>query len=173
MNSSCETAERLFKAGEFEEILRATDFSDAGASRLTTTHQLIIAHALTITGDIQAAIRVLRLVDTSSCPPLLRSKYYMVLGLAHDRSGTAADAFAHFQIALRFATASENKLQIAWARVHILRHMVDRGAVDVSTALLREARDAAIRAGDTHVTVFLHQSRFDARGPTGSTRRRD
>ena len=36
--------------------------------------------------------------------------------------------------------------------------MVDRGAVDVSTALLREARDAAIRAGDIHVTVFLHQS---------------
>ena len=158
MNSSFETAERLFKIGEFDEMLRATDFTDAGAHRLSTPHQLIIAHALTIIGDVQAAIRVLRLIDTSSCAPLLRSKYHMVLGLAHDRAGTTSDALTHFQIALRFATASENKLQIAWARVHILRHMVDRGAVDVSTALLREARDAAIRAGDTHVTVFLHQS---------------
>jgi DNA-binding NtrC family response regulator/tetratricopeptide (TPR) repeat protein len=158
MNSSFETAERLFKVGEFVEILRSTDLSDVGAHRLTSAHQLLIAHALAITGDVQSAIRLLRFVDTSSCTPLLRSKYHMVVGLTHDRAGTTADALAHFQIALRFANASENKLQIAWARVHILRHMVDRGAVDVSTALLREARDAAIRAGDIHVTVFLHQS---------------
>ena len=158
MNSSFETAERLFRHGEFDEILHSTDLSDAGIHRLKTPHQLIIAHALTITGDTQAAISVLRLVDTSNCPPLLRSKYHMVLGLAHDRAGTSADALTHFQIALRLAIASENKLQAAWSRVHILRHMVDRGAVDVSTALLREARDAAVRAGDTHVTVFLHQS---------------
>ena len=158
MNSSFETAERLFKVGEFDQILRSTDLSDGGAHRLTSPHQLLVAHALAITGDVQSAIRLLRFVDTSTCSSLLRSKYHMVVGLTHDRAGTTADALAHFQIALRFATASESKLQIAWARVHILRHMIDRGAVDVSTALLREARDAAIRAGDIHVTVFLHQS---------------
>ena len=157
MNSSFETAERLFNIGEFDELLRSSRIGDDGAPRHSTAHQLIVAHALAQTGDIQAAIQVLRFVDTGGCTPLLRSKYHLAVALAHDRAGTAADALAHFQTALRFAIASENSLQIAWARVHILRHMVDRGAVDVSTALLREARDAAIRAGDTHVTVFLHQ----------------
>jgi DNA-binding NtrC family response regulator len=157
MNCSFENAERLFKVGEFDELLQSHDVIGGGGHRLSTAHQLIIAHALALTGDIQTAIHVLRFVDSSSCTPLLRSKYHVVVGLTHDRAGTAADALAHFQTALRFALASESKLQIAWTRVQILRHMVDRGAVDVSTALLREARDAAIRAGDTHVTVFLHQ----------------
>jgi DNA-binding NtrC family response regulator/tetratricopeptide (TPR) repeat protein len=157
MNSSFERAERLFKVGEFAELIRSNDVGEDGAHRVSTAHQLIVAHALAQTGDIQAAIQILRFVDTSSCTPLLRSKYHIAVGLAHDRAGTAAEALAHFQTALRFALVSENALQIAWARVRILRHMVDRGAVDVSTALLREARDAAIRAGDTHVTVFLHQ----------------
>jgi DNA-binding NtrC family response regulator/tetratricopeptide (TPR) repeat protein len=157
MNRSFETAERLFKLGEFDEVVRSTDLSDAGIHRLSAAHQLIVAYALAISGDVQAAISILRLVDVNSCAPVLRSKYHMVLGLVHDRAGTGSDALTHFQIALRLATASENKLQVAWSRVHLLRHMVDRGAVDVSTALLGEARDAAVRAGDTHVTVFLHQ----------------
>jgi hypothetical protein len=36
--------------------------------------------------------------------------------------------------------------------------MIDRGAVDASTAVLRDARSAATKAGNAHVTVFLHES---------------
>jgi DNA-binding NtrC family response regulator/tetratricopeptide (TPR) repeat protein len=157
MISSFEAAERLFKLGEFDEMLRSTDLSDTSIRRLSTAHQLILAQALAIMGDVQQAIQAVRFVDTSNCTPLLRSKYHLVLGLADERTGASAEALAHFQTALRFAVAAADNLQIAWSHVRILRHMIDRGAADSSMAILREARPAVIRAGDTHVTVFLHE----------------
>ena len=115
MNSSFEAAERLFKLGEFDEMRRLTDLSDAGIRRLSTAHQLILAQALALTGEVQPAIHVVRFVDTSNCTPLLRSKYHLALGLADERTGAPAEALAHFKTALRFAVAAADNLQIAVA----------------------------------------------------------
>ena len=158
MSTSYEAAERLFNLGEFEEIRRSTDLSDSGIRRLAVAHQLLVAHALALMGESQSAIQIVRLVDTSNCPPLLRSNYHLVLGLTQERSGAWAEALAHFQTALRLSVVATDSLQIAWSHVRILRHLIDRGSTDASQAILREARNAATRAGDVHVTVFLHES---------------
>ena len=158
MTTSYEAAVRLFNLGEFDEIRHSTDLGDASLRRLNVAHQLVVAQSLALMNEVQLAVHVLRFVDTDSCSALIRSQYHLTLGLTDERTGASAEALAHFQTALRFATAAADDLQIAWSRVRILRHMIDRGAVDASTVLLRDARSAAIRAGNAHVTVFLHES---------------
>jgi DNA-binding NtrC family response regulator/tetratricopeptide (TPR) repeat protein len=158
MNTSYEAALRLFNLGEFDEIRRSTDLGDASLRRLTVAHQLVLAQALALMGDVQFAVHVLRFVDTGACSAVSRAQYHLTLGLTDERTGASAEALAHFQTALRFAIAAGDELQIAWSRVRILRHMIDRGAVDASTVVLRDARSAAIRAGDARVTIFLHES---------------
>jgi DNA-binding NtrC family response regulator len=158
MNTSYEAAVRLFDLGEFDEIRRSTDFADSSLRRLNAAHLLVVAQALALMGDVQLAVHVLRFVDTGGCSTLHRAQYHLALGLTDERTGASDEALAHFQTALRFAIAAADDLQIAWSRVRILRHMIDRGAVDASTVVLRDARSAAIRAGNAHVTVFLHES---------------
>ena len=171
MNSSFEAAERLFKLGEFDEIRRSTDLSDAGIRRLSTAHQLILAQALALIGDVQPAIQVVRFVDTSNCTPLLRSKYHLVLGLADERTGASAEALAHFQTALRFAAAAADILQIAWSHVRILRHMIDRGDCRLlnGTPARGETRRDSGRRHSCH--RLLTRMRIRLRRPTWSVRR--
>src|SRR5678815_1109296 len=82
MNTSYEAAERLFNLGEFDELRRSTDLSDAGIRRLSIEHQVLIAHAVALMGEAQTAIHVARFIDPASCSSLLRSKYHLVLGLS-------------------------------------------------------------------------------------------
>ena len=63
MNTSYEAAERLFNLGEFDELRRSTDLSDAGIRRLSIEHQVLIAHAVALMGEAQTAIHVARFID--------------------------------------------------------------------------------------------------------------
>src|SRR6187431_2956989 len=105
MSISYDNAEELFNLGEFDEIRRTADLSDASVRQLSVPHRLLVAHALALLGDTQLAIRVTRFVDQPSSSPLIRSQLHFVLGLTNETSGATADALSHFQTALRFAIA--------------------------------------------------------------------
>jgi DNA-binding NtrC family response regulator len=157
MNISYDTAEELFNRGDFDEIRRTADLSHVNLRQISGAHRLLIAHALALLGEAQLAVHVTRFVDETSSSPLIRSKLHFIYGLTNESAGATADALAHFQAALRFATAAGDYPQIAWSYVRILRHLIERGDRDAAMAVLQEARRAAIRAGTAHVIVFLHQ----------------
>jgi DNA-binding NtrC family response regulator/tetratricopeptide (TPR) repeat protein len=162
-----ETTERLFGLGEFEDIRRGTDFSDAGLRSLECNQQLLIAHALALSGHLAESRRVAGLWSADSLPPNLRCRAEIVHGVIAEGSGAMSEALEHFQLALRIARAAKDDIQTAWSQLRIFRHLIDRSATNISAAMFSEVRRAAIRAATPHVTAYLHQCVSVLEGQSG------
>jgi hypothetical protein len=111
-----EETERLFDLGEFEEVRRGSDLSDAGLRNLDAVQQLLIAHALALSGHLSTARRIASVSTTPSLPPNVRCRAEFVRGIVAEGSGAMSEALEHFQLALRLARNAKDDVQIAWSQ---------------------------------------------------------
>jgi DNA-binding NtrC family response regulator len=157
MSLNYEEAERLVDLGEFEELRRCTDLTESGLRTIDSTHKVLVAQALALSGHLDSSRRVIGSVDESSVSAATRSGVALVRGLISEGSGALSEALEHFRLALRLASSAKDDVQIAWAQLRIFRHTIDSSSTGESMGLLPEVRRATARAATRHVSAYLHQ----------------
>lgn len=151
-----EAAERLFKIGEYAEILRQTDRTPAGLQSLGPRHRGLVAYAMALVGDADAARRAVSTDDHPRHPAIVRSQSHVVLGLAAESRQASKQALEHFQLALTLAQTAGDTEAAAWACLRLLRLLIDFDPTTAVVTGLPSARHAVLRAGSATATAYLH-----------------
>ena len=167
MSLNYESAERFFAAGEFAQLTKCTDCSDAGMRHLSNEHRLLVAQALALTGDLAQASRIIQSIGEDKLTPLIQTHICIVRGTIAEAAGSASEAFGHFQAALRFARLTNDVHQVAWAQLRLFRHLIDTDTTQGAAGMLLEARRAATRSGTPQNVAYLHLCVAVLEGQTG------
>src|SRR5688500_1718863 len=148
-----DAALRLFEAGEFGTLAKAW------AQVTPTTPQsvrVLVAHALARVGDAPRALEWVAGAPDRPSSPLLKARASIVTGLALRAQGSSTEASKHLNAAVRLAQEAEDAFELAWTRLHLLRHTVDGiGAKDFE-AMVPAVREAVNRAGRPQPIAYLH-----------------
>src|SRR4029453_17390997 len=117
-----DAALRLFEAGEFGTLAK----NSAHLTHATPESvRLLVAHAMVRAGD---APRVLEWAANWQDRPsalVLGARGRVVPGLALRALGSSQEASRQLQAAVRFAQDADDPSEVAWSRLHLLRHAVD------------------------------------------------
>ncbi len=167
MGLTSQIADRLFRLGEFAELIASSDLSQLAINRLDPSVRLILAHALAFTGDLDKSRELVLADSDSDLPTGHRSRAKLVLGLVEEASGSMPEARRHFQSAVRLAYESRDDERVAWAYLHLLRHMIEGQPMDVVAPILSEVRRAVTRVGMPQTSAYLHQCVSVLEGQTG------
>ena len=94
----------------------------------------------------------------ANAPIALRARAQIVLGLASRAAGEFNDALGHLQLAVRLSSrASPNLEEAAWAQLHLLRHMLDSGNVEIAAGDgSNRASSCSTKLGQPQTTAYLH-----------------
>lgn len=114
MGLTSQIADRLFRLGEFAELIASSDLSQLAINRLDPSVRLILAHALAFTGDLDKSRELVLADSDSDLPTGHRSRAKLVLGLVEEASGSMPEARRHFQSAVRLAYESRDDERVAW-----------------------------------------------------------
>jgi DNA-binding NtrC family response regulator len=155
MTLSYESALRLFRAGMFAALAKPFEHAGPNDSRLDPEVRGLIAHALVRLGrSTRARSLVAETLERGS--PSVRIAGHIVFGLSSRSVGAFADALAHLQLAVRLAQEHSDSEVVAWAHLHLLRHLVDGGNAGLVQAMIPNVRTAVSRAGSPQATAYLH-----------------
>jgi len=167
MGLSYEAAAKLFRDGEFLELVRASGHGQNERKALEPRHRVILSQALALVGKLKEAES---LVEMDRHPPLptdVRSQAEGTLALLKARDGDLNAALRHAQSAVHLAQESNDLERIAWAYLHFFRLLVDTGPIDKVLAALPDVRRVVARAGVSQATAYLHTCVAVLEGQTG------
>ena len=156
MAISNEETARLFRQGDFTRLLTLSGRNVRTISALDPHVRVVVAHALTLSGDLEIAHQVAELDTTARTPLRIRSYAESVIGLVLWRNASMDAALRHLQTAVRIANDSADDDRIAWAQLQLLRCLIDSHPHDVVVAMLPDVRRSVTRAGDPQITAYLH-----------------
>jgi DNA-binding NtrC family response regulator/tetratricopeptide (TPR) repeat protein len=167
MALSFHDADRLFRNGDFSELLRLVGLTPGLESEWDPRTRVVIAHAFAITGNLATAQSLATLDTAPSSAPVVRARAESVLGIVNQMRGDVDSARRHFHSAIRHAQDSKDPERIAWTHLHLYRLLVEGHPMDALTAMLSQVRKLVTRAGDAQVTAYLHSSVAVLEGQTG------
>ena len=156
-----------FRRGEFLELLRLARPSLGQPLNIEPNTRVVIAHALALTGDLQAAVALAELDSTPQSNPATSSHANAVLGIVNQVNGDVEGAQARFQTAIRLAGESGDQERVAWAHLHLYRLLVEGHPMDALASMLVDVRRVVTRIGDPQITAYLHSCVSVLEGQTG------
>jgi DNA-binding NtrC family response regulator len=142
---------RLFRSGELGFLARETlaqDYDLGGRA--------LVAQALVRVGLPNRAKELLAPDFSMESSPLAKSRAHVALGLADRSLGQAVSALMHLQLGVQYSQESGDRDAIAWAHLHLLRHVVDNPDLSIAQAMAPGVRAAVHRAGTAQATAYLH-----------------
>lgn len=155
MIPGCSKIESLLRSGRFGDVILARDASPQPCS---LEDRLSVAEALARKGDSEAARSLVQDILRSREADSLRAHCEMILGLVARDLGLVQKALQHLQHSSRLARDRGQLAQEARSLLAVFRILSEREHPQVVASLLSEVRSLAIRAGEPHLTVFLHES---------------
>src|SRR5687767_3906676 len=148
-----DAALRLFEAGEFGSLARVSAQLAPGTPEAI---RLLVAQALVRTGDAPRALELVATGQGRLSVPLSQARSSLVTGLALRALGSSAEASSHLKAAVRFAQDADDAFELAWARLHLLRHSVDGIARAEVEAMVPAVRESVNKAGRPQQVAYLH-----------------
>jgi DNA-binding NtrC family response regulator/tetratricopeptide (TPR) repeat protein len=166
MSPNLFTLQQLHKTGRFAEFLAATSLTRQPSEDSPPELRVMLAEALVLTGDIEAARNVARAEPPGRGSPSVRARCEVVLGLAEKKSGEFEAAMRHLHAAVKLAEELKDPRQLAWCELHRFRLLIE-GYRDAQSAAVSRVRRAVVDAGDPHLTALLHDSVAIMEGEAG------
>ena len=160
-------ADRLFRKGEFLELLRIAAATPGLNSEVDARVRVIVAHAAALTGNLKGAIDLVSLNTSPQASPNIRARAESILGIVSQRRGDVDSSQRHFHNAIRYANESKDAERIAWTHLHLYRLLVEGHPMDALVAMLSKVRKAVTRVGDPQLSAYLHASVSVLEGQTG------
>jgi DNA-binding NtrC family response regulator/tetratricopeptide (TPR) repeat protein len=156
MGLSYEAAAKLFRDGEFLELVRASGRSQNERKALDPRYRVVLANALAFIGELEAAQRLAEMDRHPPLPLVIRSQAESALALVSRRDGDHNSAFRHSRSAAYLAQESNDSERIAWAQLHLFRLLIEVGPIDKILAALPDVRRSVARAGLNQTSAYLH-----------------
>lgn len=151
-----EAAEELFRTGQFVELVRKAAGTPAAATRLPSAAvRIVVAHSIFYLGQLAIARSMAEGVHQT---PQTQARAEIVLGLVDKRTGDFEAAIRHFQSAAHISKESQDASTFAWAQLHIFRLLLESEQYEVLAPMLRDLRQIVTRAGDSNLSVYLHDA---------------
>jgi DNA-binding NtrC family response regulator len=156
MSSGPSSVESLFRLGRFKEILSSVEKRRDPA--LTGDELLIVAEAMTRTGQLDRAKRIT--VDLMQGPLQRhsRARCEMILGLVARESGLFHEGLQKLQMSARLAKEGGDLQCAATSLLLALRMICENQPVRGVETILADARVLTTRAGDPQLTALLHET---------------
>jgi DNA-binding NtrC family response regulator len=158
MALTLQATKALFSRGEYGAIIAQSDLNRPSLQSLSSKHRLLIAQAAFQAGNIPVAADIVRREYALSPPPELRARCEALLGLIERRHGNWDAAQKHFHVSLQYAKEARHARQIGWSYIWLFRTLAELGPADRAAGMLAEVRAAVTRAGDTHLSAYMHDS---------------
>ena len=162
-----EEAARLFRTGQFAQLIGQSGHNQTERRNLEPQLRAIVANAMALVGELENAKALARMDRETSRPSAVRSQAESTLASIEFRNGDIGLAIQHARAAVRFAHESSDPERIAWAQLHLLRLSIDVGPWDAIAAMLPDVRRVVARAGVPQVTAYLHNCVAMMEGQTG------
>ena len=156
MGLSYEAAARLFRQGEFLQLIRGSGRDEHERRALEPRHRVILANALALVGQLDEAKR---LAEMDRQPPLAavtRSQAESTLAIVNQRGGDHGSAVCHAKSAASLAEESNDPERMAWAHLHLFRLLIEVGPIGKVLAALPDVRRSVARAGANQTSAYLH-----------------
>ena len=167
MGLSYEAAARLFREGEFLQLIEASGRNESDRVALEPRQRTTVANALALMGEFNEAQRLAELGCEATVSSATRSQAESTLGLISWRTGNITTAVQHARAAVRLAQESGEAERIAWAHLHLFRLCIECGPMDAIMAALPDTRRAVARAGAPDASAYLHNCVAVLEGQTG------
>ena len=146
MGLNYEAAAKLFREGEFLQLIRASGHQEERHA-LEPRHRVILANALALVGELTAAQRLAEIDRHPTAPPSVRSQAELTLAMVSWRNGDLNSAVRLAQSAVHLAQESNEPERIAWAYLHLFRLLAEGGPIETVLGALPDVRRAVARAG--------------------------
>ena len=156
MAFSYEAASKLFRDGEFLALIQASGRSHDERKAHEPRQRVIVANALALVGQLEAAERLAELDRHPPIPSGVRSQAESTFCVIQRRLGNHIAALHHAQSAVFLAQESNEAERIAWAQLHLFRLLIEIGPLDKALASLADARRLVAKAGSNDAIAYLH-----------------
>ena len=166
MGLNYEAAAKLFREGEFLQLIRASGHQEERHA-LEPRHRVILANALALVGELTEAQRLAEIDRHPTAPPSVRSQAELTLAMVSWRDGDLNSAVRLAQSAVHLAQESNEPERIAWAYLHLFRLLAEGGPIETVLGALPDVRRAVARAGVGQATAYLHLCVAILEGQTG------
>ena len=153
---SYEAASKLFGDGEFLALVQASGRSHDERRAYEPRQRVIVANALAVVGQLEAAQRLAELDRDTPTPPAIRSQSESTFCVIQRRLGNHIAALHHAQAAVFLAQESGEAQRIAWAQLHLFRVLIEIGPFDKAVASLADTRRLVAKAGNNDAIAYLH-----------------
>ena len=121
-------------------------------------HRVLLAHAAFYVGRTTTAFEIASRENVPKSSAAIRAECEAVLGLLKKRRADWSGTVGHFQSAFHWAKESRVPLLVGWSSLRLFRALAEVGPIDSLAAMLIEVRKAVTRAGDPHLSAYLHDS---------------
>jgi DNA-binding NtrC family response regulator len=158
MEFDLEKTQDLFDKGHFSAISQSVGNDVKHLKRLPPELRLLVAKVFLYTGKLSAACDLVDSLNRSTASPSVVAGSHIVSGLIRKREGRIEEASAEFRQACRCAKDAGDRVQSAWAHAHLFRLLADGHAETELSSLLADARRSSAKAGEPHITAYLHDS---------------
>lgn len=148
MGLTYEGAAKLFRQGEFAELIRDSGHRDARAV-LEPPHRAILAYSLAVGGELEEARRLAD-IDSLASAALVRSQIESVRSFVSSRTGDFKSALEHAYAAVTIAQEGKDPERVAWAHLSQFRLLTECGLTDKALTALPDMRRVVARAGNSH-----------------------
>ena len=157
MSLSPAAIESLFRLGQFNEIVSAFEQTRSRVA-FPDDQLLTIAEALTRTGRLERAERIVSDILQSLPQGSLRARCEMIRGLVARESGLYDEGLQRLQTAARIAKKCGDSRCEASSLLIALRIISESQPLRVVDSIFAEVRKLTTRAGDPHIAALLHES---------------
>jgi DNA-binding NtrC family response regulator/tetratricopeptide (TPR) repeat protein len=149
--------EQLFRLGRLQEIL----IGMSGASELRSVsaeQRALYADVLQRTGRPEQAMNLAQDVLNNPVALPTRARCEMVAGLVIRDNGDLDEAVRLLRQSQRSANDGGHYSQAGWSALFAFRINSERCAPNVVSSMLSDVRRLVTRAGDPHLSAFLHET---------------
>src|SRR5688572_29791339 len=149
--------DQMFHLGRLQEILNSL----GGVSELRSApaeQRALYADVLQRTGHPEQALSIAQDVLNSPVSSSARARCEMVTGLVVRDNGDLDEAVRLLRQSQRSANEGGHHSQAGWSALFAFRINSERCAPDVVGSMLSDVRRLVTRAGDPHLSAFLHET---------------
>ena len=171
MAFSYEAASKLFRDGEFLALIQASGRSHDDRRAYEPRQRVIVANALALVGQLDAAERLAELDRHPPAPPSVRSQAESTFCVIQRRLGNHIAALHHAQSALFLAQESNEAERTAWAQLHLLRLLIEIGPLGQGPRVTRRCEATRRKSRKQRRECLSSYLRFDIRRSDWSLRR--
>ena len=152
-----DAARQLFAQGRVAELVARSDCRPHAITRLPAAHQLVLAHALVLTGKAIPARTLAVRHTTAAVSQVDRSRAHSVLTLCAQLDGDVPSSLFHAEAAAELAERSGSERRTVWAHLGLLRLQVDAESGPGLESQLARAGALARRSQLAQALAYFHE----------------